>query len=300
MSTNAIEKTGNTLGTLQRLLETHKQQIAAALPEHITPERMIRVALTAVSSTPKLMECPPLTIAAAIMQASSLGLEPSSLLGEAYLVPYWSGRMKRTECQLIVGYQGLMKLARQSGDVAMIDAQIVYANDTFDCQKGAEVWWVHKWARSGDRGAAEGVWAGYALKDGSRNFEYWPIEQIEQHRARYCKNSVDREGNLTGPWRDSPEWMWKKTVLRQLVKLMPKAIEKPAGRALATAVAIDERSEAGVAQVYVDVPQALLPEPEPEAPPAVTPRRKSTPPAPPDEAEMNAALKAQLEREAES
>lgn len=312
MGTTAVQKanTGNTLGTLQQLLETHKQQIAVALPKHLTPERMIRIAMTAVSTTPKLQECPPVTIAAAIVQASILGLEPSSVLGEAYLVPYWNGKTQRTECQLIAGYQGLVKLARQSGEVAMIDSQVVYESDHFEFHKGSEVWWTHKWARSGDRGRPEGVWAGYVLRDGSKNFEYWSLEQIERHRAQFCKNSVDRNGNLIGAWRDAPEWMWKKTVLRQLIKLMPKSIEKPEGRALAHAVSLDERAEVGLSQQFIDVPAPLqiddgddgpVPTQAEEIP---TPKRKSAvvvppdpPPASPEEMEQRLADdKAEAER----
>src|SRR5688500_14663232 len=89
---NAVEVVKNfevkPLTTLQNLLETFAGQIAAALPRHMTPERMIRVALTTVSQTPKLQQCDPFTICGSIVQTSILGLEPNSLLGESYLVPY--------------------------------------------------------------------------------------------------------------------------------------------------------------------------------------------------------------------
>jgi recombination protein RecT len=269
----AVQQAGNSLGTLQGMLEKYKHQIAVALPRHMTPERMIRVGLTAVSSSPGLMECAPLTIAACIVQASILGLEPSSVLGEAYLVPFWNGKTKRKECQLIPGYQGLVKLARNSGEVSMIDAQIVYSADDFDFHKGSEIWWRHKWARTGERGTPEGVWAGYVLKDGSRNFEYWTIEQIERHRDRYSKGAFDRDGQLTGAWKDSPEWMFKKTVLRQVIKLMPKSVE------LATALSLEERADVGVGQVFDALPAELQPQGEDiagEQPAALAaPKRKS-------------------------
>lgn len=242
------------LGALQGLLERHKNQIAVALPRHMTPERMIRVAMSAVSQSPGLAECHPLTIAACIVQSSILGLEPSSVLGEAYLVPFWNSKTRRKECQLIPGYQGLVKLARNSGEVSMIDAQIVYQNDEFDFHKGSDIWWKHKWCRSGERGDPEGVWAGYVLKDGSRNFEYWTIEQILRHRDRYSKGAFDRDGNVTGAWKDSPEWMWKKTVLRQVIKLMPKSVE------LSTALSLEERADVGIGQTFEALPIELQPD----------------------------------------
>jgi len=251
----AVAQRGNTnLGALQGLLEKYKNQIAVALPRHMTPERMIRVALTAANSTFGLAECEPVTIAAAVVQASILGLEPSSVLGEAYLVPFWNSKTRRKECQLIPGYLGLIKLARNSDQVSIIDAQIVYTNDEFEFHKGSDVYWKHKWARTGERGDPEGVWAGYVLKDGSKNFEYWTIEQIERHRDRYSKGAFDKDGKLTGAWRDSPEWMYKKTVLRQVIKLMPKSVE------MATALALDERADVGVGQVFDAVPLELQPD----------------------------------------
>ena len=250
----AVAQRPNNLGALQGLLEKYKHQIAVALPRHMTPERMIRVALTAANSTYGLAECEPVTIAAAVVQASILGLEPSSVLGEAYLVPFWNSKTRKKECQLIPGYLGLIKLARNSDQVSIIDAQIVYSNDEFEFHKGSDVYWKHKWCREGDRGEAQGVWAGYVLKDGSKNFEYWTIDQIERHRDRYSKGAFDKEGHLTGAWRDSPEWMYKKTVLRQVIKLMPKSVE------MATALALDERADVGVGQVFDAVPLELQPD----------------------------------------
>ncbi len=87
------------------MLEQYKGEIARALPKHINPDRMARIALTAFRMTPKLAECDPRSVFAAVIQSSQLGLE-IGLMGEAHLVPFGG------QCQLIPGYTGLMKLAR--------------------------------------------------------------------------------------------------------------------------------------------------------------------------------------------
>lgn len=252
---NASQKQegGGNLAQLQNLLEKHKGQIANALPKHMTPERMIRVALSAVSGNNLLMQCRPISLAACIVQSSILGLEPNSLLGEAYLIPFWNGKVKAYDCQLMPGYLGLVKLARNSGQLAMIDAQPVYSNDEFSFSKGSDTYWIHTWGRTGDRGELQGYWAGYVLKDGSKNFEYMTVEQIEIHRDKFSKGAYDKNGDLQGPWKLAPDWMYRKTVLRQLIKLMPKSVE------LANALALDERQDVGVAQAYIDVPLELQP-----------------------------------------
>lgn len=283
MSNQAVVPQSGALGALSALLEKHKDQIAMALPRHLTPERMIRVALTAVSQTPALAECAPVTIAACIVQASILGLEPATVLGEAYLVPFWNGKTKRKECQLIPGYMGLLKLVRNTGELSVFDAQIVYSNDDFEFHKGSDIYWRHKWNRTGERGEKEGVWAGYVLKDGSKNFEYWTIEQIHRHRDQYSKSARDKDGHLTGAWRDSPDWLEKKTLIRQVVKLMPKSVE------LSTALRLDELNDVGIPQQFDVLPPGFMGDPEGNSTgepvsdaSASGPKRKSeAPPTPP-------------------
>ena len=280
------EKPVGTLATVYNLLTTHKDQIAAALPLHMTAERMIRIAYSAVSRSPEIAKCTPISIAAAVVQASVLGLEPNTVMGEAYLVPFWNWKVKANEVQLIPGYMGLLKLARQSGEVSMFDSQIVYSNDEFDFHKGSEIWWRHKWNRTGPRGEPQGVWAGYSLRDKTTNFEYWTIEQIEDHRDRYSKGAykqaqgkfvLDQEGKkiLVGAWADSPEWMWKKTVIRQTVKLMPKSIDR-----VNVATQLDDLADRGTPQTFDILPQAMLDDPDAKAgytegPAEDEPKRKS-------------------------
>lgn len=250
------------LATLQSLLDTFSGQIANALPKHMTPERMIRVALTTVSQTPKLQQCDPFTICGAVVQSSILGLECNSVLGEAFLVPFKNN--KRThpvtkkkgvyECQLQVGYKGHVKLARNSGEIAMVDAQIVYEKDQFEFDKGLTPFLVHKWPKTGTRGAWIGVWAGFKLKDGTFNFEYMTAEEIIAHRDRFTKSRDYESKEITGPWIENPEWMWKKTVLIKVLKLAPKSVQ------LQTAIALTESAEADIQQKFsIEVPFELQP-----------------------------------------
>lgn len=60
-------------------------RIKTALPEVITPERFIRMALSALNTTPKLQECSRMSVLAALMNAAQLGLEPNTPIGQAYL-----------------------------------------------------------------------------------------------------------------------------------------------------------------------------------------------------------------------
>lgn len=266
------------LGTLSDMLQKYKDQIAIALPKHLTPERMIRVALTAVGRSELLQKCSATTIAGCVVQSSLLGLECDGALGEAYLVPFWNskaphptiaGKKGAYECQFMVGYQGLIKLVRNTDELIMIDAQEVRANDFFEYESGLDPYLRHKVdPKSDDRGEITHYWAAATLKGGGRQFVVMTVKEIEEHRDKYSKGAFETEfiqgqgkvfkrdgqGNkiLQGPWRDSPEWMFKKTVLRKLCKLLPKSAQAQ------LAVQLDETTEAGIPQRFtVDVPIEL-------------------------------------------
>ncbi len=192
-------------------------QLKMALPEHMNPERMIRVAVTAIQKTPKLMECSQQSLIACIVEASQLGLEPDGVVGHAYLVPFWNKKTGRNEAQLMPGYRGLIDLARRSGQIGAVNAEIVYENDEFRVVKGLNPDLIHipNWRDPGEMIAA---YATAKLKDGDVQFCVMPKHEIDKHRERSKSKDF-------GPWVTDYEWMAKKTAIRQLCKLLPCSIE---------------------------------------------------------------------------
>ena len=95
--------------SIAELIKAMEPEIKRALPSAITPERFTRMALSALNNTPKLRECTQISFLAALMNAAQLGLEPNTVLGEAYLIPFKNKGVM--ECQFQVGYRGLINLA---------------------------------------------------------------------------------------------------------------------------------------------------------------------------------------------
>lgn len=119
------------------LIKALEPEIKKALPAVITPERFTRMALTAISTTPKLQECSQMSFIAALMNAAQLGLEPNTPLGQAYLLPY---RNKgKLECQFQIGYKGMIDLVYRNKQVQTIQAQIVYEKDVI------KTCWTDSW-----------------------------------------------------------------------------------------------------------------------------------------------------------
>lgn len=206
-------------GSLAQAIEKMKPEIARALPKHLDPDRVARIATTVMRRTPKLADCTQDSFLGALMTCAQLGLEPGPL-GHAYLVPY------KQECTFIVGYRGMIELARRSGQVKQVYAKVVRQGDEFEYSFGLEPTLTHKPAGDIDRDITH-AYAVLHLRDGVE-FEVMTRAEIERVRAR-SRAAQD------GPWVTDFAEMAKKTVLRRLLKTAPMSVEYH------TAMAVDER-----------------------------------------------------------
>ena len=200
--------------TMQEYIRQMSGEIKKALPSIMTPERFTRIVLSAVSTNPKLAETTPQSFLAAMMTAAQLGLEPNTPLGQAYLIPYYNKRTQCNECQFQIGYKGLIDLAYRSGDVSVIQAHIVYENDSFRYSFGLEPELRHVPARD-DRGEPIYVYAVFRTQSGGYGFDVMSIEEVRAFAQQYSKSYG------AGPWQSSFEEMAKKTVLKRLLKYAP-------------------------------------------------------------------------------
>lgn len=241
MSSQALKAaaTGNTAiakpNTIHGFLEQYKGEIARALPKHMTADRMARIALTEFRKTPALMECDPATLFGAVIQCAQLGLEPGGSLGHAYLLPFKNTKTGRKDVQFIIGYRGMIDLARRSGQIVSISTRVVHANDQFSYEFGLNEDMRHKPDETGNCGPMTHVYSVARLKDGGVQFEVMSKAEIDKVRAQ-------SKASGSGPWVTHYEEMAKKTVIRRLFKYLPVSVE------MAMASVLDERAEAGLGQ----------------------------------------------------
>lgn len=270
-----VTKNSEQFGKLAKILtgDAMKKQIAAALPRNITPERLTRVVLSAVQRTPKLLECEPKSFLSCVMACAALGLEPDGLLGQAYLIPFGD------KCTLVPGYQGLMKLARQSGEIASIDAHPVRYGDEFDFRYGADPSIKHvpaerpftveggaaKWEAGWEPGPITHFYAVAKMRDGSVAFVVMPTWEVDQIRDDSQGYKSAKKYGKDSPWDTDYDRMGCKTAIRRLCKYLPASVED---NRLHRAIAIDERADRGVDQdvgAFVDVDSLPTLEPIPPA-----------------------------------
>jgi len=200
--------------TLQGLLgkESVMQSLADVAQKHLPPEKICKLALVAASRNPKIFECTQESVLQSVMQAAQLGLAFDGTSGQGYLVPYGK------QCTFIIGYKGMVTLARQSGDVGLLHVDVVCENDQFDHGVRDAMPYVEHRPPLNARGEVIGAYAICVFKDGGKQVAVMGRDDLEAIRNR-------SRASANGPWKTDPKEMCKKTVLRRLMKLLPQVPE---------------------------------------------------------------------------
>ncbi|MEM7515311.1 MAG: recombinase RecT [Planctomycetota bacterium] len=220
--------------TLKDLLDDMSGEIAKAVPAHLKPARMLRICSTALRTTPNLAKCDAFSFLGCVMSLAQLGLEPNTQLGQAFLIPREvkenGQKTGKFQCTIMIGYQGMMELARRSG--ASIRGFVVREGDHLEVQYGLYPRLEHT-PLAPSSAEVTHAYAVATYSNGSPpQFELLDREQIEERRKR---------GNGRGPWRTDYAAMAKKSAVRALWPWLPKSSE------IASESALEEAQAIGVA-----------------------------------------------------
>lgn len=180
----------------------------------------------AVQRNPKLLQCTSASVVNSFMIMAQLELMPSDVSGEAYVIPYDNNKkignawVKVLEAQFQLGYQGLVTLFYRAGAKEII-AEIVRAKDQFSYINGVI---DHRPNVFSDRGEAIGAYVIVKLSSGGSVTKAMSREEIMEIAEKFSK-SYKAEKKDKSPWMEANDpqlWMWRKTVLKQAAKLVPK------------------------------------------------------------------------------
>jgi recombination protein RecT len=207
----------NPMVVVRESLERMRPELARVLPPQISADRLVRITLTAIQMQPSLLEADRKSLLSSTMRAAQDGLLPDGR--EAALVLFnRKGGGKSVQYMPMVG--GLLKKARQSGELRSICAHVIYENDAFD-------YWVdtdgehlnHKPVLFGERGSPRGVYALAQTIDGGVYIEPMSLSDVEKVR------SVSRAKGEDSPWQTWWAEMAKKSALRRLMKRLPSSTD---------------------------------------------------------------------------
>lgn len=220
MSTQLAETRAPTqMQTFRTSVQKMAPEFEKALPNHITPEKFERTIMTAVQTTPELMQADQQSFWGSAMKCAQDGLLPDGR--EAALVIFNAkdrasgGWVKKVQYMPMVA--GLKKKILQSPDVDDIRARAVFENDYFSYIQGDEERIEHKPVLT-DRGEIIAVYAIAELANGKVHREVMPIADV--NRVRKVSKSSGK-----GPWQEWYDEMAKKTVIRRISKDLPMSTD---------------------------------------------------------------------------
>ena len=217
-------------GDLRSLIERSAKELARALPEHMRPERLVRIALTCIRTNPELSKCTPESFMGALFVSAQLGIEPVG--GQAYLLPFNNSRKVNgewksvKEAQFVLGYKGLASLFYRHEKAVLLSWGIVHEKDDFKYEYGTNASLFHRPATK-ERGPVVGYYVIANLAGGGKPFLYMSREDCLSHGRKHSKTYDKTKGTFysSSPWATSEDAMCLKTVLIQLGKLLPLSVE---------------------------------------------------------------------------
>ncbi len=238
MSEQLQRQTPQTLG---KAIESRMASFGAVATKYLTPERLVKLAQLAISKNPGLAECSTLSVLECLMTCAKLGLEPNEP-GGVWLVPF------KGVCTAIVDYRGMVDVARRSGAVLAVHADIRYAKDVWSYSidtSGPTIVNLKHSPADGDRGPVLGAFFVAKLAGGECQAVYIDKVQIDQFRER---SKADRAG--FSPWKSDYNAMAIKTACRRGVNLLPKT---PELQALREAIHAEDHD---MALADIEIPEA--------------------------------------------
>lgn len=194
-----------------------KEKFEEVLGDKQKAESFVASVLSIVNDTPELKKVDNNSIMAAAMKAAVLDLPIEKSLGFAYVIPYYNSRERKHEAQFQIGYKGYIQLAQRSGVISKISRGKVYENQFISYDPLDEKLEVD-FSVEGE-GKVAGYFAKLILVNGFSHLVYWSKEKVEKHRDKFSK------AKSFGPWKDNFDAMALKTVIKDLLRDAPMALQ---------------------------------------------------------------------------
>lgn len=231
---NQISK--DVVGSFTTTIEKYEKKNLTELLEgsSMTPAQFKQIVINELKRSPKLQEAflkNPASLFASILHCAEMGLNPSQMVGEFFFITYGDSITP------ILGYKGLLTLLMRSSKVKKIWSEVVYEEDDFEYELGLEPKLFHTPNHQSIRNS-KNIKCIYACAK---------LDDEVVFKVMF-KNEIQNIINMSkfpnelyfNDKKDPEQWMAKKTVLKQLAKLMPKDDDR-----LKKAVSMDDNIEGG-------------------------------------------------------
>lgn len=261
-----IKEKKNNIITMQELIRQNAEEYKKVLPKHMNAERMTRIFVTALSLNPDLEKCTKKSFLGAIFMCAQTGLE-LNIDGQAYIIPFYNTKKingqftKVCEAHFVIGYKGYITLFYNSPNAVSIDMREVRENDVFEYEYGTNARIKHIPCNKSPKGDVHSYYAIAKLKNGGELFHVMSKEECIEHGIEHSKcwttqvkdpktgKMIDCEGHFmkNTPWAKDVDSMCKKTVIKQLAKVLPKSSE------ISAALELDDTTKSVIAPNMLEI-----------------------------------------------
>lgn len=225
--------------SLRRRLETEPavrdRLLAVANGNAKAVDRAIAMACLAVAQSMQrsaLEACSFGSVVQCCMSALELGLALGDpIRSEAYLIPFAG------ECKLMPGYRGLLKLARQSGEIESVVANPVCQGDEFWIDHSRTPPYSHRpdWGATPTRDRVLGFYAAVRWRSGAIEIHWMTRAEVDAVAAGVEKKN---KGKMPELWKFHYIPAGCKTVIRRAMRYAP--LTAAAERVMHESESIDE------------------------------------------------------------
>jgi len=222
--------------TVHDLIESMRPELERSLQNDRAADILARHYATALRFSPLLMTC---TAESQIAATAQVRLEPGPL-GHVYLIPFKNTRKGVHEVLWMLGYTGILELARRGGAVGL-RSTVVWDDDDWTGIKnvnGTLRYTLTPAAERNEEASRCGVLVEW--KDGGQNAVWCPPSRIK--RAQDASASY-KTGQ--GPWFSDTEAMWRKTGIRFARPFLPLFVELAESERMDGRVALLEHGDDG-------------------------------------------------------
>ncbi len=193
------------------LFKNQYKQLASYMGDEEKAQKFLGSVAYCFQSVPKLADCERNSLMQAFMKIAEFNLFPSTVSGDAYVLPY------KGKAQFQLGYKGIVKLLGRSG-VVVTNSGIIREKDEYDVQEWTNPHIKHKIPMEWDRGKPIAVYVVVRYQ--------WEtiFKNMRSDEVLEFKKFSQSAGSDFSPWnpKADPElWMWRKTCLKQLSKTLP-------------------------------------------------------------------------------
>lgn len=207
-------------------ISNQKSELAKILPSGIDADRFVRTVTTTVQMNEELLYADRRSLFGACMKAAQDGLLPD---GREAVLNIYKTKVKLANgaeewvpmVQYLPMVRGVLKIVRNAGGVAHIDAAAVYAKDHFVFQRGDDPKIEHNpYMGEEDPGQVVASYIIVRLDNGEVHREVMPRRDIEKIREASKSGS-----GASSPWTKWYDQMAIKAVIKRAAKLLPTSSE---------------------------------------------------------------------------